>query len=123
MPEEPYAESAAESATDAEPLGRWTIIAYSAGGQDLHKCHIMEVSRGRYKFTDPDFNTLAESVIFPPIFEDVELGGEKFTVSVRTNLIDDPEFVFGNWNPDPAEASGGGDWTAQSGIGPLAAKA
>jgi hypothetical protein len=129
MPEEPKAEYAVESAdqADAEPLDGWRIIAFSPGGQDLHDCVILEVARGHYKFLDPHFNTLAESIIFPPIFEDVELGEpkQKFTVSVRTNLIDDPQFAFGNWsNPDtPEGASGGGDWTAQSGIGPLAAKA
>jgi hypothetical protein len=127
MPEEPYAERGAESAADTESPRGWRIIAFSAGGQDLHDCIILEVARGHYKFLDPDFNTLAESIIFPPVFEDVELGKErekqKFTVSVRTNLIDDPMFVFGNFNTDFAEGSSGGDWTAQSGIGPLAAKA
>ncbi|HKY28003.1 MAG TPA: hypothetical protein VJM12_08665 [Pyrinomonadaceae bacterium] len=122
MPEEPEAESAYEDAAEPSVDG-WRIIAESTGGEDLHDCIILEVAPTHYKFLDRHFKSLAESTIFPPIFEDVELNNQKFTVSVRTNLADDPKFAFGSWSSPTQGASGGGDWTAQSGIGPIAAKA
>ena len=120
-------ENAVESADqgDVGPgLRYWTIIAESAGGGDLRGCHIIEVAKGEYDFTDPDFNVLSKSIIFPPIFEHIERKKDKWTVEVHPGLHEFSEFIIGKWSKqDSPDTGGSGEWTAQSGIGPLGEKA
>lgn len=120
MPEEPKAESVAnEDATNLDPF--WTIVVESVGGEDLRGCHVVQVSRGEYKFTDPGGNSLAESHIFPPIFEDFPYLDHYWTVRTNTGLEEFGEFIIGTWHlvdkeqDSPPESNG--EWAGQSGIG------
>lgn len=128
MPEEPKAESAANEGTANLELPFWQIVVESVGGEDLKDCKIVEVkSEEEYKFTDPDFNSLAESHIFPPIFKDFLYKGKNWTVETNTGLKDFGEFIIGVWThvSEGLADQRDGEWAAQSGGGadPLRAKA